>query len=236
MAPALSKARVSAAMQPIRITSIANEVVDVLQRAILSGEYRPGQRLYERELSARFGVSSIPIREALRELEGRGLVSARHNYGCSVISLSAQELLEIVKLRKVLEPKVVEWAAKKMTPAAASEIERQLARLTAAADAGDVSGFFYEDLLFHRAIWDQSGNRYAVRALHSAVGSLFASGMIPLQQSGTLNMLAEARKHTALFEALCKKDGRGAAKVLMEIAQSFETHVREEAEREPEDA
>src|SRR5436190_21245666 len=53
--------------------SLGEEIVDELQREIIRGGFRPGQRLVERELIRRFGVSSIPVREALQELENRGL-------------------------------------------------------------------------------------------------------------------------------------------------------------------
>ena len=76
----------------------------------------------ERELIQRFGVSSIPIREALLELESRGLVTRRHNCGCSVIQLRPEEAARICELWRVLEPKMMERAAVRITPAA---IERQ---------------------------------------------------------------------------------------------------------------
>jgi len=215
----------AATKTPIQLKSIADEVVDILQGAIISGEYPPGQRLVERELTARFGVSSIPIREALHELESRGLVAMRHNHGCSVISLSAEELREIAKLRRVLEPKVIQWAAAKMTPEAAENIKRQLDRLIAAARAKDVSDYFYHDLIFHRLIWEASGNRYAAKALDSAVGSLFVSGLRRVKESGRLNLAAEANKHTLMFEALRDRKGALAARILLSIADSFEARL-----------
>src|SRR5882757_6118181 len=111
---------------PIRPKSLGEEIVEVLQREIIAGDFRPGQRLVERELIKRFGVSSIPIREALQELENRGLVVRRHNRGCSVIQMTPHEAARICELRRVLEPKVVEWAAERITPAAAAALRAQL--------------------------------------------------------------------------------------------------------------
>src|SRR5882757_6649847 len=91
----------------IQPKSLGEEIVEVLQREIIGGDFRPGQRLVERELIKRFGVSSIPVREALQELENRGLVVRRHNCGCSVIQLTPREAARICELRRVLEPKVV---------------------------------------------------------------------------------------------------------------------------------
>ena len=125
------------ALQP---KSLREEIVELVQRDIIAGHFRPGQRLVERELIQRFGVSSIPIREALQELENRGLVVRRHNCGCSVIQLSRHEAARICELRRVLEPKVMEWAAERVTPEAAAALRSQLAEVEHAAAAGPREG------------------------------------------------------------------------------------------------
>src|SRR5215510_2476231 len=109
--------------------SLGEEIVDELQREIISGGFQPGQRLVERELIRRFGVSSIPVREALQELENRGLVVKRYNCGCSVVQLTPKEVARICDLRRVLEPKVMEWAAERITPQTSAALQKQLGRL-----------------------------------------------------------------------------------------------------------
>jgi DNA-binding GntR family transcriptional regulator len=211
----------------IHTRSLREEVAQVLERAILTGVYEPGQRLVERELSERFGVSSIPIREALQELENRGLVTRRHNYGCSVVHLTAEEVDSICRLRQALEPKVVEWAAERMTPRRARELEAQLDKLAVAAEAGDRSEFFREDLLFHRMIWETSGNKYASRALGTAIGSLFASGLGG-PQGRSIDLRREFRKHQRMLKALRSGDGVKAAQMLLGIAEGFQRAVEAE--------
>src|ERR1700722_19398853 len=129
----------------LRPKSLREEIVDIVQREIISGRFRPGQRLVERELIQRFGVSSIPIREALQELENRGLVVRRHNCGCSVIQLTPHDAARICELRRVLEPKVMEWAAERISPDVAAAIRVQLAQVEKAAVTGDWSAYFQED-------------------------------------------------------------------------------------------
>ena len=204
---------------------LGENVAAALQRAIITGEYKPGQRLVERELSEQFGVSSIPVREALQELENRGLVTRRPNHGCSVINLTTDEVEKLCALRRVLEPKVTEWAAERITPDETEELEQQLAKIAQAADAEDLSAFFLEDLVFHRRIWAISRNPYAARALESALGSLFASGLIRSLESDGPDLRWEVKKHERLLEALRQHDGRQAARALLEIAQGFEIHA-----------
>jgi DNA-binding GntR family transcriptional regulator len=206
--------------------SLAESIADIVQREIVAGELGPGQRLVERELIDRFGVSSIPVREALRELESRGLVVRKVNCGCSVVELSAKEALRMCELRRALEPKVVEWAASRVTPEGAAELRRQLDRLKHAAETEDYAEFFQEDMKFHRIIWQMGDNPYAVRALESVLGSLFASGLIRRGQPDGVNLKLEVAKHERLLDAICEFDGQRASLLLLEIAAGFEKHLR----------
>jgi DNA-binding GntR family transcriptional regulator len=209
----------------IQSKSLREEIVEVIQRDIIAGHFRPGQRLVERELVQRFRVSSIPIREALQELENRGLVIRRHNFGCSVIQLTSREAARICELRRVLEPKVMEWAAQRITPQSAAALKKQLARLERPASVSDWASYFQEDLTFHRMLWEVADNLYAARALESVVGSLFASGIISSRDADTIDLRLELEKHRRLLDAVCDGDGQRAALCLLEIAAGFEKHL-----------
>jgi len=211
--------------ETIQSKSLREEIVDLIQREIIAGHFHPGQRLRERELVQRFRVSSIPIREALQELENRGLVTRRHNCGCSVIKLTQREAARICELRRVLEPKVMEWAAARITPEAAAALREQLGRIEQAAGVSDWSTYFQEDLKFHRMLWEVADNGYAARALETVVGSLFASGIIGSRDADTINLRVEVEKHRRLLDAICDSDGQRAALCLLEIAAGFEKHL-----------
>lgn len=211
--------------EPIQSKSLRGEIVEIIQREIIGGRFKPGQRLLERELVQRFGVSSIPIREALLELESRGLVTRRHNCGCSVIRLTPLEAARICELRRVLEPKVMEWAAQRITPAAALAVRKQLGQIQQAARANDSPSYFQEDLKFHRMLWQVADNGYAARALETALGSLFASGLISTRDAEKIDLMAEVEKHKRLVDAVCDSDGQRAALCLLEIAAGFEKHI-----------
>jgi DNA-binding GntR family transcriptional regulator len=210
---------------PIHLKSLGEEIVEVLQREIIAGGFRPGERLVERALIKRFGVSSIPIREALLELEDRGLVVKRRNCGCSVIQLTATEAARICELRRVLEPKVVTWAAERITRSALEQLGRQFEELEQAAEANDLATFFQEDIVFHRMLWEAADNPFAVRALETMLGSLFASGMMASHDGHSIDLRGELGKHRRLFEAVRDHDPQRAALALLEIADGFEKHL-----------
>ena len=110
----------------LRARSFREELVLHLQQDIITGVFQPGQRIVERELIARFGVSSIPVREALQDLESRGLLTRKLNHGYTVVQLTYEDAQRICELRRLLEPKVVQWAAERITGEEVEGLERQL--------------------------------------------------------------------------------------------------------------
>ncbi len=216
----------------IRTRSLRDEVVVQLQQEIIIGVFAPGQRMVERELIERFGISSIPVREALQDLESRGLLVRRVNHGYSVVQLTYPEALRICEMRRVLEPKMMEWAAERITPEGVAELDRHLKVMEAAARGGDLAAFFHTDLIFHRLLWNAAGNVHAARALDTSLGSLFASGLARSDRatrsrtSPPIDRLGEVAKHRRLAMAIKSRNGQLAAEVLLEIAEGFERHFQ----------
>ena len=200
------------------------------------GVFQPGQRIVERELINRFGVSSIPVREALQDLESRGLLVRRVNHGYSVVELTYTDALRICELRRLLEPQMVEWATARITQEGMEELERQLGEIDVAARQGDMAAFFHADLLFHRQLWQASGNSYAAKALDTSLGSLFASGLARSEsstkngRSKPIDRRAEVEKHRRMVKAMKRGDGTRAATMLLEIAAGFERHFQPDNE------
>ena len=94
--------------------STPTAVARVLRQAILEGVLKDGQALPQDELAAQFGLSRIPIREALRQLEGEGLVSVQPHRGAVVSSLSRDELQEMCDIRLALESLALRLAIARM--------------------------------------------------------------------------------------------------------------------------
>jgi len=108
-------------MKPMNLSELAAQamrthrttpslVAEVLREAILRGVLKGGQPLPQDELAARFGLSRIPIREALRQLEGEGLVTVYPHRGAVVSELSGEELQEMCEIRIALETAAVRLA------------------------------------------------------------------------------------------------------------------------------
>ena len=80
-----------------------NIAYDYIRKAVLNGEYTPGQPLLEAELAQKTGVSRTPVRQALRQLESEGLITIRTNLGAVVKSMTMKEYREMSEVRQALE-------------------------------------------------------------------------------------------------------------------------------------
>jgi len=94
--------------------TLSEKVFLQLQKAIVKGDIVGGSKLNESELASAYGVSRVPLREAIRQLEIRGLVVRKPRFGVTVASLSLPELIEIYQIREALEGMACRLAAEKM--------------------------------------------------------------------------------------------------------------------------
>ena len=129
-------------------------IADTLRDEILRGAVAPGQALRQEELADRFGVSRLPVRDALLRLEAQGLVHVYPNRGAFVISLSADEVREIYDLRILLEGDLLERAVPRLTADDWRRIDAAHAHATRTAGGPEwVEG----DWRFHRALYEPAG-------------------------------------------------------------------------------
>ena len=138
-------------------------VRDLLEEAILEGELKPGERLRAEALAQRFGTSRTPIREALLQLEGQGLVDVEPNRGAVVRAFDREDLLDLYRVRALLEPAAAALAATKIEFPARD----RLRMLCDAAETASVEDQIDYNEQFHRIIAEASGSprlRAAMRA------------------------------------------------------------------------
>ena len=94
---------------------ISNSLLSKLQKDILTGKLKAGQKLTEQELCREYEVSRTPVREALRQLETDGLVENILNRGAFVIGMSEQDYEDMFEMRKIYEIQAVKWAIERIT-------------------------------------------------------------------------------------------------------------------------
>jgi DNA-binding GntR family transcriptional regulator len=205
--------------------SLRQQVSAALQQDILNGAYAPGQRLVERELVERFGVSSIPVREALQDMEGLGLVVKRPNIGCSVIRMTKGEVRQICDLRRLLEPQMIRWAVERRSAEAGEALCRLVEAMHAAAVRDDNAAFLTAVRGFHTMLWEMAGNRWAARAMECALGALFSVGVRVGLGRGELSLRTSAERHRRLLALVLDGHSEAAVDLIMASAAAYEAEI-----------
>ncbi|MBW4688786.1 MAG: GntR family transcriptional regulator [Komarekiella atlantica HA4396-MV6] len=125
-------------------------IADALREAILQGIFQEGQSLRQDEIATQFGVSRIPVREALKQLEAEGLVTLHLNRGAMVSVLTAAEAQEICEIRSALEVKAIQIAIPKLGEANIEKAAVILEATDQATDAGVLAKLNWE---FHATLY-----------------------------------------------------------------------------------
>lgn len=147
-----------------------DQLVDLLRRAIRERMLVPGQSLNQDDLARRFGVSRIPLREALRTLTGEGLVVMRPGIGAVVTELRAQELSELFDLRMQLEPALTAAVVGRVSSSELTELKEIGNRIDAlAADGSNIDLWSSQHYAFHRRLFELAGRRHALRLVMQVV-------------------------------------------------------------------
>ncbi|WP_258131010.1 GntR family transcriptional regulator [Microbacterium sp. MYb66] len=148
-----------ATVRSVSDQNIAEQVTDELRAAIHSGELAPGERLVERKLADRLGVSHIPVREALTRLAEERLITREPRRGARVAQLSAQDLEEISSLRIVLEQFMAIRVQERWNEDSAARLGAIIQAMSDAAP-GDIDEVLRQDRLFHETLADLAEHRF----------------------------------------------------------------------------
>jgi DNA-binding GntR family transcriptional regulator len=144
--------------------NLAVQVADQLRDAILRGDYAIGQPLRELELCRRFGVSRIPLREALHRLEGEGHVIIRPNRGASVAELAQSAVREIAEACRLLVAHVLRLAVPALRP---EVLERAAACLDELDELDDPHEWSRVNWRFHTTLYSAADRPLLVELLGS---------------------------------------------------------------------
>ncbi|WP_114153080.1 GntR family transcriptional regulator [Chromobacterium haemolyticum] len=140
-------------MQPIKRQTLTSAVTESLRQRILSGEFADGQQLRQEALSNEYGVSRVPVREALRQLEAEGLIQIIDHKGALVSKLSLEDVLELLEIRAMLEGSVLKAAIPCHTKADHDLAQQTLREFEQALRNNDVRHWGELNSRFHLALY-----------------------------------------------------------------------------------
>ncbi|HTT01125.1 MAG TPA: GntR family transcriptional regulator [Steroidobacteraceae bacterium] len=195
-----------------------DHIREVLVARILDGTYPPGTQLKELVLAREFNVSQAPIREALRELEGSGLVRSERFRGTRVRGADYDEMRESYELRTMLEVRAVELAAP-YAPEFIADLDHALRQMDAAVGTRDHERYIDHALQFHRRLVAESRNRTFLAvwdSLHWDVRGRIALRRLAESGRGLKPLVTQ---HRALLARLRARDSAGAAQQIRALLE-----------------
>lgn len=149
--------------------TVGQMVLEIIRECILTGVFAPGEHLRQEELAERIGVSRIPVRTALMQLEAEGLVSFLPHRGAVVRTLTVEQVREVYEIRQLLETHALRKSVARMTSARAG----RLLELGAALDEKKEGGEFVDErIAFYRALYDAEENPTLVKMIEELRGTV----------------------------------------------------------------
>ena len=206
---------------PFSPDTLRGQISSHLLAAIVNGELRPGQRIIESKLAPALRVSKGTLREALQELEHKGLVTKFDNRGTYVTKLGPKEIGEIYDIRSWLEPQAAALAHQGLTGEHCTKLCRLIDQMRAAAIRRDFTEVSRADLAFHQFIWEIAGNKALERTLTIVSTPLFAFYAIGLFSGVQVDFEEICREHLALIADLQKGSPDEVRKAFWERMEVF---------------
>jgi DNA-binding GntR family transcriptional regulator len=184
------------------VHSLREQIREHIVDGIVSGRWKPGERIVERRIAVELEVSQTPVREALRELEALRLIESAPNKGVRVRSLTAADLEEIYPVRAGLEQIAAELAAQRLAEDA-SALEPEVAALYEADRAADGEAQVRHTVAFHREMVRAAGNSVLLHTWEGLGIEVFTA--LSIRWLGTRQQ-SYAEEHEALVQAFKRRD------------------------------
>lgn len=195
---------------PLLRSTSARDVADVLRKRILSGHYREDRFIRQELIASEMGVSRIPVREALAQLESEGLVVREKYRGAMVPKLSTEEIGEIFELRAVLEPYLLRHAIPRITPPQIAELRDIIKRARGMTNIAEWAGVNVD---FHRTLYRAAEKPLASQFLENLL--IRADRYLKLQTFSTVSAIVESdREHEEILDLIQQGDEEGAVAAL----------------------
>ncbi|MGG5886593.1 GntR family transcriptional regulator [Falsiroseomonas sp. HC035] len=191
---------------------------DRLRLAILDGSWPPGTHRTLGALALEHQVSISPVREALLSLEGEGLVEIRQHRGAIVPLLDAKLFADLYDLRGALQSLLARRAAERVTASELAGIATHATAFEAAAKRDDAAAALRHNEAFHAAIDGVAANPQAQAVV--AARTAFVNAVRLRLGYGPARMLAAARQHETILQALRDRNPEAAAEAAFAHVES----------------
>lgn len=226
-APATDPRRRAASLPKMQLerATLPSEIYRRLKAMILDGGLKPGELVTIQSLSSAFGVSAMPVREALQRLTGERALTVISGRSVGIPQLAADRLQDLSKVRMEIEGTAAEWAAARITSAECARLADLVAAMGHAAGSGDTGSYVRANHDFHFTIYGAAGSEAllgVIEALWLQVSPYFhllhgSGNYFDANEQHRLALRALRRGDARSCGKHIRQDIRAAAKVLLEL-------------------
>ena len=200
-----------------RNENLSEQIARVLRASLVSGQMTPGITYSVPALAEQFGVSAMPVREAMLSLVQQGLMTSVRNKGFRVVELSPKELDDIMQLRLLLEVPATVSVAKDVPASIMKDLRRITREIAKHAKQGQLVEYIESDRRFHQTLVALAGNPRLEELIDDLRSRSRLTGLGALAAHGDLS--ASAKEHVAMLDAIT--DGDSAR-----LRTLMERHIR----------
>lgn len=198
-------------------------VFNTLRKAILKGELAPGERLMEKQLAEKMGVSRTPIREAIRKLELEGLVVMVPRKGAEVAMITEQDIKNVLEVRAALEALAVKIACQKMNKEKIEQLLTINMAFTKAAKDLDVETVIEKDVEFHDVIYHATQNEKLVQIINNLREQIYRFRVEYIRQMSDFTTLVD--EHEEIVKSIIEKNSFEAQEIAAKHIENQEKAV-----------
>jgi DNA-binding GntR family transcriptional regulator len=214
--------------------NLRDAVIRLIEEALLMGELSPGSRIVEAELARQAGISRGPVREAIQQLVGEGVLVQYPSRGTFVVQWTPQAVEEAYTLRAVLERLAIQEAAKRATPEDITQLQAIVDEMAVHARDGDNRALVRLDVRFHEQLYALSGHLLLQEVLARLRRRLYA--LMGMDEGYALHRDEMARDHQRIVDALRTGDPALAGEVISAHILAVGAEVVEQVRRRTEES
>jgi DNA-binding GntR family transcriptional regulator len=212
-----------AKLDPRFLTTLRDHVHRTLRSAILSGRFGVNEKVNERQLAEQLGVSTTPIKEALRQLETEGLVEALPRRGV-LIRFNASWAEEMILARAALESMIAHLAARRLAQSAGPRLQATVDLMTEATASGAADDLIALNETFHEQIHVASQCQYLARMIERQ--QFYDASIRRVIHSDPAERQRALAEHAAIAEAIIAGDIERSERVMRDhVVRSGQTYL-----------
>lgn len=198
--------------KPINRFSMREEVYNTLLDWIMEGILRPGEKVLDKDLAERLGVSRTPVREAIRRLEDKGLIESAANKWTRVARVSIEEPKKFYPIIWTLEELALEQGLATLDEEDFELMESLNTKIAKAVDDGDAIAASLADTEFHNVYIEKSGNQHLIDILQDL--KIKFRRVEVTYFDGSACAMVSIEEHAAILDALKHRDLEGAKSIV----------------------